>query len=78
MRLQSRHPRISRISIQQDGEGLSWRGLTVSSPEPSDADWVGREHQLGRNVLNQAKPAIFDPAIAKLRRINFLWMDMTP
>ena len=26
-------------------------------------------------VTERAKPAIFDPAIAKRRRINFLWMS---
>ena len=42
----------------------------------SAAGWVGSERQLIMKVTVRAKPAIFDPAIAERRRINFLWMHM--
>ena len=38
---------------------------------------VGRGYELSMYVLENAKPAIFDPAIVKLRRINYLQMDMS-
>ena len=44
-----------------------------------DADWVGKEYQLiMEEVPDQTKAAVFDPALVKLRRVNFLWVDMTP
>ena len=52
------------------------RRVPIYNARLLDADWVGREYQLIMEVLDQAKPAIFDPSIAKLRRINFLWLDM--
>ena len=77
MRLQSLHPKIGRTFIRLVGEDSAWRGSIVSSRGLSDSDWVGRGHQLGMYVPNQVKPAIFDPAIVKLRRPNVLWMDMS-
>ena len=41
-----------------------------------DADWVGKEYQLIMEVKDQAKPAIFDPAMVEVHRVNLLWMIM--